>query len=259
MKLKIVGLLAFMVLVACKKEATTEQSEMKEEKVVEVVTEKKSRFPEDLEKVFNAHGTYDAWKSMKTLSYVLDKKGNAEKHLTDLENRKVLITSDAFTIGFDGKEVWVNEGGKFPEDRARFYHNLYFYFYAMPFVLSDSGITYEKVDDLSFEGVNYPGYKISFAGDKGDSPDDNYFLYYHPETHQMQWLGYTVTYGEGKPNNNVNMIRYNDWNTINGIVLPKTIAWYSYEEGKPVEMTNEVSFKEGFVSTEKPDQEQFKK
>jgi len=48
----------------------------------------------------------------------------------------------------------------------------------MPFVLGDDGISYEKVEDLKVGDLSYPGYKISYGATVGDSPKDNYFLYY---------------------------------------------------------------------------------
>ena len=93
------------------------------------------RFPNKLNSMFTAHGTYERWDTMNQLTFDLLKKGGAtENHLVDLKSRKTLISSSKFTIGFDGNDVWMNAEGKFPIERARFYHNLYFYFYAMQFV-----------------------------------------------------------------------------------------------------------------------------
>ena len=44
----------------------------------------------------------------------------------------------------------------------KFYYNLMFYFYAMPFILADDGIVYEDVKPLDIEGKSYPGIKISY-------------------------------------------------------------------------------------------------
>ena len=100
----------------------------------------------------------------------------------------------------------------------------------MPFVLADDGISYEKVNDLVFEGVNYPGYKISYNANKGTSPDDNYIIYYNPETYQMEWLKYTVIFKSKKPSDKFNVIRYHKWENVNGLVLPKEITWYKKDE-----------------------------
>ncbi|MEM9338753.1 MAG: DUF6503 family protein, partial [Bacteroidota bacterium] len=137
-------------------------------------------------KVFDAHGGYDAWRKMKMLSY---NKGE-EKTLTDLENRKIQLTNPTQTIGFDGTDVWVTPDSV-DASRARFYHNLFFYFYAMPFVLGDPGIFYEDLAPKELLGKEYKGIKIAYGDGIGDSPKDNYIIWYDPDTYRMEWLMYT--------------------------------------------------------------------
>lgn len=206
------------------------------------------KFPSELAKVFEKHGGLTKWKSTRTLSF---NKGE-ESHTTDLWSRKAVVQSPKFSLGFDGENVWVSDTTAY-KGNPTFYYNLYFYFYAMPFVLADDGIVYEKIDDLVFEGKKYPGYKISYKANIGSSPDDNYFIYYNPETYQMEWLGYTVTYFSKKPTNKANIIKYHDWNSVNGLVLPKSISWYKKDEnglpteprGKPVEFTLPLATAQG--------------
>lgn len=226
---KILLLLVIVIAISCKNEANKETTKS-QEKVV-----KKANFPEELGKVFKSHGGLDVWKNANLLSF---NKGD-EAHTIDLHSRKTVINSPKYSLGFDGKEVWLSE----EQERSYrgnkdFYYNLYFYFYAMPFVLSDDGITYEKVDDLIFKGVNYPGYKISYASDKGTTPDDNYLVYYNSKTYQMEWLAYTVTFKSKTPSDNFKFIRYNSWTNVNGLILPEIINWYKKDDnGIPKEPT----------------------
>ena len=67
-------------------------------------------------------------------------------------------------------------------------------FLTMPFVLADDGINYQDVEPLVFEGKTYPGIQISYESGVGESSEDEYKVYYDPETNKMTWLGYTVTY-----------------------------------------------------------------
>ena len=188
---------------------------------------KKENYPEELSKVFEKHGSMNVWQKMKLLSF---NKG-AEVHTADLHSRKTVINAPNYSLGFNGKETWLSqEDSTSFKGNKDFYYNLYFYFYAMPFVLADDGITYEKVAAITFEGVNYPGYKIAYASDKGTSPEDNYMVYYHPETYQMEWLAYTVTFGSKKANDNYHLIKYHLWETVNGVVLPKEIIWYDKDK-----------------------------
>ena len=217
---KIVSVVMFIALLsACKQE---EKKTIKEEK-----------FPEVLGKVFEKHGGIDNWRKARTLSF---NKGE-EVHTVDLWSRKTKVVSPTFSLGFDGKEVWLSQTDTTAfKGNPEFYHNLYFYFYGMPFVLADDGIVYENAPSITFEGQEYPGIKISYEANIGTSPDDNYILYYHPETQQMEWLAYTVTFRSKKPSDRYNLLRYKDWETTNGLVLPKTLIWYQKDEnGQPTE------------------------
>jgi hypothetical protein len=224
---KIVLLVLIVIAVSCKNQA---KKDLKKEANIEV---KKESFPAELGKVFEAHGGLNDWKKAQTMSF---NKGE-EIHTVDLHSRKTTINTPKYSLGFDGKEVWLDETEKETyKGNPEFYYNLYFYFYAMPFVLADKGIMYKKVADLVFEGTNYPGYKVSYKKNIGTSPDDNYRVYYNPNTHQMEWLAYTVTFTSKEANDNYHLIKYNSWGNTGGLVLPTEITWYkTTKNGLPLE------------------------
>ena len=237
---KILVLIAItFVLIACKKEVKKETS-----KKEEVATLK---YPKALEEVLKKHGGIEQWKKMKTLSFTLKN----EEHTTDLHSRKTVVNSPEYSLGFDGKEVWLQQQDSTAfKGNPEFYYNLYFYFYAMPFVLADDGIVYSETNPLIYKGVTYPGIKISYKANVGTSPDDNYFIFYHPETKQMAWLGYTVTFFSKEQTDAYKIIRYNDWENVNGLLLPKSITWYAKDEnGQPTEPAREpIEFKMPLLS-----------
>ena len=224
---KIVFIIALVFVISCKKETT---KEIKKEAVVEKT---KELFPKELGKVFTRHGGIDNWRKQKVISF---NKGE-EVHTVDLHSRKTVINHPNYSLGFNGKEVWLEEEKKGTfKSNPKFYYNLFFYFYAMPFVLADEGIIYKKVDDLVYNKISYPGYKISYKSDVGTSPDDNYIIYYNPETYKMEWLAYTVTFKSKKPSDRYNIIKYNKWENVNGFVLPTELIWYKKDEnGTPTE------------------------
>ena len=232
---KIAVLIVFsLIIISCKKET---KKDTKEDAVIQ-----KENFPDDLAKVFENHGGINTWRKAQILSF---NKGE-EVHTTDLHSRKTVVNSPKYSLGFDGKEVWLDEEEKGTyKGNPTFYYNLYFYFYAMPFVLADDGIIYEKAEDLVFEGIKYPGYKISYKANVGTSPDDNYIVYYNSKTYQMEWLAYTVTFKSKKPSDNLRWIKYHTWENVNGLVFPKKITWYQKDEnglpsvpkGKALEFT----------------------
>jgi len=244
-KLLLVALL--LPFIACK-QVGKESSDAKKDKMTSVKNAEK-KYPEALSVVFYHHGGVNTWKKQRTLSYVLPKDKNPETHTIDLWTRNEKIETPDYTIGFDGKP-WVLDSNDSYKGNPEFYHNLMFYFYAMPFVLADDGIIYSETEDLVFDGVSYPGIRISYDAGIGITPKDEYFIHYNAETYQMEWLGYTVTYRSGKKSDNIKWIRYNDWKTVSDLVLPNSISWYTVEDGKITTLRNQVVFEDVTLSEE---------
>ena len=198
-------------------------------------------YPDELDKVFDNHGSIANWKNMKVLTFEIVKEDSNQKITTDLNNRRERIEDSKATSGFDGKNYWLMADSTY-EGNVKFYTNLMFYFYAMPFVLADDGIQYTKADDLLFEKVSYPGYRISYDDGVGLSPKDEYFIHYNPETYEMAWLGYTVTFSSGEKSEKISWIRYNDWKNFDGFKLPAGLSWYKTENNLPTELRNTRNF-----------------
>ena len=200
-----------------------------------------SKYPADLQKVFEKHGSLATWKKMKALSYEIVKEGGNEKQAIDLYNRWERIETPTYKMGYDGTNFWLEADTSYTGSPI-FYHNLMFYFYAMPFVLADDGIIYGDREPLVFEDKSYPGIRISYKDGVGLSSKDEYFIHYDPETYEMAWLGYTVTYFSGERSKKISWIRYDDWKDINGLFLPNSLTWYKVEEGKIVEPRSTRNF-----------------
>lgn len=239
-------LFALVFAVSCKEavKKTETENKVSVEKVEEV---QQNQYPEALLEVLNAHGGLQQWKNKKTLVFEIPKPDAREVHTIDLHSRKDKVEMPKATIGYDGQNAWVADNGDY-KGNAAMYHNLMFYFYAMPFVLADNNINYETTQALEFEGKNYPGIRMSFDDGVGASPKDEYYLHYDPDTFQMAWLGYTATFGADERSDKVSWIRYNDWMTADDIVLPKSISWYTVEDGELKEPRNTVSFENISVS-----------
>ncbi|WP_420400256.1 DUF6503 family protein [Flagellimonas sp.] len=238
--MKRIVLLAMILIVAsCKPTSKEEKSAENVQTETEVTA---SKYPKILEAVFTAHGGLNAWKAQRTLTFEMPKSESSETHTVDLWSRKDRVDTPNLSMGSDGSQVWLLDPDKSYEGDAVFYHNLMFYFYAMPFVLADDGIVYHETDDLVYEQKSYPGIRIAYNSGVGTSPKDEYFIHIDPETGQMAWLGYTVTYRTGEISENVKWIRYDDWQTIDGLVLPKSITWYNYEGPKILDARSTVNF-----------------
>lgn len=213
-----------------------------------------SIYLEDITKVFEAHGGLDAWNTMKSLEFSMPTDDGLEITTTDLKDRYALIEMPKHTIGYDGNQVWMTSKDTTSyKGNPKFYYNLMFYFYAMPFILADDGIMYEKAAPLTFEGKSYPSIKISYESGIGESPDDEYILYYDSATNQMAWLAYTVTYFTKEKTKEFHFIKYSEWQEVDGLLLPKTISWYNYENNQPTTKRNDVNFQNISLSTDKMD------
>lgn len=250
---KIFFLILTISLLACKNKRTPTLDYSKEN--LDITT---SVYPENMTKVFNAHGGLDTWNSMKSLEFTMKKPNGDEVTTTNLKNRKSLIEMPNHTIGFNGEDVWLkNKDTATYKGNAKFYYNLMFYFYAMPFILADDGIIYEEVAALEFDGKSYPGIKISYESGVGESPEDEYILYYNSETHKMEWLGYTVTYFSKEKSKEFHFIKYSNWQTVEDLILPETLTWYKYENNLPTEKRNDLQFTDIKISKEKPESDIF--
>jgi len=206
-------------------------------------------YPSELTNVFKAHGGMDTWHKMNNLCFEMNGKSGEEVHTTSLKDRRSKIENDDWSIGYDGSDVWLHEGEENAyEGNAHFYHNLMFYFYAMPFVLGDEGINYEMMQPTELDGEMYNAIKISYNAGIGDSPKDEYILYVNPETNTMEWLGYTVTYMDNKKSDKWSYIKYDQWEQVNGLLLPKKLTWYNVKDGKPTDERNDLRFNKIIVT-----------
>lgn len=193
-------------------------------------------FPEAVNAVFDAHGGYQSWSNLQSMKFDLSK---GENYQIDLNSRNVNIQSEKWTIGSKGGQVWIS-----PDTVAfsnlRFYHSLYYYFASMPFVLGDSGIIYEETSDKVFRDTTYSAVKVSFQEGIGDAPKDNYFICYDKQTKVMKWLMYTVTFGEDVVNEDYGLINYADWQEVNGLLMPKRLVWYRYNDGIDITRRSQI-------------------
>lgn len=213
-------------------------------------TKSESRYPMVLQNVFDAHGGLNTWKSMNTLKFSIDNSGITEIHTTDLKSRKAFIESSEYTIGFDGENAWIKDDNNSFGSNINFYYNLMFYFYSMPFIVSDPGIFYTERKDTTLEFETYGTLHIGFSRSVGASPQDEYIIFYNKKTFEMVWLGYTVTYFDRKRSTEWHFIKYENWQTVNGVKLPKTLVWYETKNNKPQKPKNKVEFFDVNITSE---------
>ena len=248
-------LLAISLVFSCKEDKKENKDYSKE--TLNITT---SIYPDNLNKVYNAHGGIDNWNKFSSLTFTMQKSSGKEQTITDLKKRYSLIEMPNHSIGYNGEVVWLHSKDTTAyKGNPKFYYNLMFYFCAMPFILGDDGIHYEESKPLVFEGKSFLGIKISYEKGIGESPDDEYIMYYDPETYKMSWLAYTVTYFTQEKSKEFHFLQYTNWQEIEGLLLPETITWYNYENNKPTSQRNNITFTEVTISKEKPDSGLFQK
>lgn len=212
-----------------------------------------------LDKTLAAHGGVKKWRSFASMTFkksVKDKK--TENHLIDLYNRKVLILSSSYRIGFDGKQVWLTPSlDKSPSKSPRFYHNLWFYFASIPFVFSDPGVNAEDLPPAVIGGKEYNKIKISFESAVGDSPKDQYLLYTDPNTHRVKMINYSVTYYDSTRADNYNALVYEDYVELYGLMVPGKLTGYKWQDNQLGDLRYETFISDYQFSQQQPIQEMF--
>lgn len=232
-----------LTMLACNPPASeTANNEVTDEPSVEI----EATYPELLEKALEAHGGLDQWRNYHTLRFDLARAESevSERHIIDLTNRMVRIDGDNFTIGMDGQQVWstpdIASTGK---ESPRFYHNLFFYFYAIPFVLADPGVNYEELGEVMVDSVTYNALKVSYNEGVGDADDDQYIAHFNTETNRLEMLLYTVTYYTGEKHDNYNALLYKDYQEVGGLLMPQNLQGYRYQGDSLAELRYNVLFK----------------
>lgn len=214
--------------------------------------------PELFTKILDAHGGLSQWEAMNTLEFVKGEGDEAEYHTVDLKSRQSLIEQKGkFRLGSNGEKVWVTpHRDSFPGRSPRFYHNLYFYFVAIPYVLADPGVVYEDLGEQLVGTEKYRVLKTGFQDDVGDAPDDQYWLYVDPETYVVDFITYSVTYFDASKATSYNALKY-DWSPNNGLLVPKTCTGYKWEDGALGEQRYVRDFTNVNYSKEKTDPQMF--
>lgn len=211
-----------------------------------------------LDRGIQAHGGLDTWWSYGTLEYDYSKGDMTEHHLIDLHSRKLLLTGNGYTIGFDGEEVWISPGMDAFSSGPRFYSSLNFYFFGLPFLLADPGtirhpLGLKSVGDETFDVV-----KIGYEEGVGDSPDDYYVAHFDTASGMMDLLLYTVTYRSQEPSERYNARVY-EWQHVQGMTVPAKISAYRWngEDGTLGDHRSDGLFTNVTFSKDRPDESLF--
>ena len=200
-------------------------------------------FPPAMYKMLSHHGGLTTWKKKETLKFLVNTPDGVEAHFVDLRNNRDRVEGTGYAMGYDGRSVWMSADTTFNGDPA-IYHNLYSFFFNMPFLLANKGGRFSDVDPIVFGGLEYPGIKVTLEENINPGFGKEYFIHYSPLSYRMNWLGYTTNNGMKSPTPQINWVRYEDWFYTERLVLPELISWYKYENGELTEPKYQVAFNE---------------
>jgi hypothetical protein len=223
-----------------------------------------------LDRCLDAHGGLAKWRSFAGVEYDLSwktpKKKSQEHQLFNLQTRAGLITSDKYSLGTSGGEVWIKPGlDALGGPPPRFYMWTPFYFFGMPFVFGDPGTKQESLGKKSFRGQEYDAVRITFARGIGDSPDDYYVANIDPANAHLKMVYYVVTYPamrKGRPISELkpHAIVFEEWQTADGLLVPKVAHFYNWTgsdiEGEPL---GRLEYANVHFTAQPPDESKFKK
>ena len=208
--------------------------------------------PEEFKKLLDAHGDWRKWIDAKAFSFAMIHETTLamENHYINLMDRKVRIDADAWQIGYDGKKIWISPSVEaFQGNSVRFYHNLYFYFFSIPYIFTDPGVTVRKTENKLVNGQSYEALEVSFEANVGDSPGDRYFMLIDPNTGRLAWVLYTVTFFD-KNNTQLNALKYEDYREVGGLAFPRLLTGYQYVNDSTQRISYQVSFSDIFLVDE---------
>ena len=162
---------------------------------------------EIIEKMIAAHGGFDQWKSIETLSFTNSMYSESlgfvrfwvADQTIDMSTRRSYQDWPLFgsQITFDGKEVWTTNwrSGNPPNHQ----HSVYYYYVNLPWLTQDDNVILGDVTKIKHGAFENEVYKIkmSFTSSPtiGKSKKDSFTLYIDSETYILNGYEYTVSYG----------------------------------------------------------------
>jgi len=189
----------------------------------------------------DAHGGLERWASAPSVAFsdswtqpgareamvsnVIVEQGSRRAHLAypNLPAR----------IAWDGERCWSLEWQGGP---PRFFALLNYYFLNLPWVVHDPGVILQAPErkQLWDDPTSYIAMRMTFAPGVGDTPDDYYVLYIHPETHRLRGCAYVVTYPglvpKGEAHTREHVLLFDDWATVSGLVVPTAFTIYELNQ-----------------------------
>ncbi|MCS5490022.1 hypothetical protein [Algoriphagus limi] len=215
--------------------------------------------PEAFKKVLDAHGNWSKWVNSEAFSFTMFHETNLtqENYFINLDSREVRIDGQFFQIGYDGEKTWISPNRQaFGGPSVKFYQDFYFYFFAMPYILTDMKAEVVKVENQKLNGKDYEAFDATFESGYHSGPSNQYTLLVDPETRKLEWVLYKVTFFNN-PNPPLQAMKYEDYRDAGGLIFPRVITGYSIAGDSTERFRSQVSFADVVLTEDIFDQDLF--
>lgn len=212
---------------------------------------------EHFKTLLDAHGDWSKWIEAKAFSYAMVHETTLEweNHYFNLLTGQARIDADLWQAGNDGEKVWISPNRQvFPGQSVQFYHKLYFTFFTLPYVLTDTTVRVSPIENQVVNGTAYEALEAKM-GAKYTGPSDRYLLLKNPETGRLEYVIFSVNFNNSTAPPNI--LKYEDYRDAGGLVFPRVITGYDYQNDSIGRVRYQVSFSDVFLVEKAMDDEHF--
>ncbi|NNK69875.1 MAG: hypothetical protein HKO96_05305 [Flavobacteriaceae bacterium] len=255
-------IMVFSMAWSCKNDPKpNENTTVDEEVITESEPSEVTNDGDVISKIAEAHGGMEKWNGLKSVYFEIERSDYQEKYTIDLDSRNVRIEYKDHILGKDGETLWVkNLGTEDFKGKAEDLHNFMYYLHFMPFIIMGDAKENGSAPVLTYDGKEFPGVAIKPDPEKsGKTENDEFIIYYNPDTYQMEWLAYKVNYFTESKEVLYTLIKYHDWETVDGLVLPSVVQWHIFDKGEIKDQINEMFYQNTKLMTEAADASLFAK
>lgn len=199
------------------------------------------RAVEIAKRMIEAHGGMEKWQNAPTVSFTDElipagATSGLKGHVTVEQGaRRVYIEypSMGMRMAWDGEQAW-GENWSVPYP-PRFLAQLDYYFLNLPWLTMDDGVILGPPgkEQLWDDPVEYLTVRMDFEPGVGDTPDDYYVLYIHPDNYLLKGCRYVVTYQsllpEGVEATPEHVLIFDKYKTVDGLVVPVHYSIYELD------------------------------
>ncbi len=216
------------------------------------------RGPQIVRDMIAAHGGMEGWRSAPTMSFTDSwespgrGEGPASTFVIEQSRRRAYMDMPGtdISLAWDGEKAWSTN---WPDPTpVRFLALLNYYFINLPWLTQDPGVLLGEpaTGRLRDDPTEYVTVMMTFEPGIGDTPDDYYRLYIHPETKLLRACDYIVTYrallGEGSTSTPEHCLVFDEMTTVDGLTMPAHFTIYEEENVYAACSIRDISFTRPF-------------